>query len=65
MGSDDTPTGQQGDQVQITENVVKATAGNWGNGKEAMTLLFFGHHEYVHLIYIGYMIRSGKAGVRV
>jgi hypothetical protein len=30
---------QHGDQVTITEDVVKAAAGNGGNGKEAMALL--------------------------
>ena len=30
---------RRGDQIQITEDVVKAAASNWGNGKEVMALL--------------------------
>ncbi|KAK4205473.1 ankyrin repeat-containing domain protein [Triangularia verruculosa] len=30
---------RRGDQINITEEVVKAAAGNWQNGKEVMTLL--------------------------
>ena len=30
---------RRGDQIQITEDVVKAAASNWENGKEVMALL--------------------------
>jgi hypothetical protein len=30
---------QRGDQITITEEVVKAAAGNWENGKEVIALL--------------------------
>ncbi|KAF2727279.1 hypothetical protein EJ04DRAFT_517345, partial [Polyplosphaeria fusca] len=30
---------QRGDEVKVTEEVVKAAARNWGSGKEVMELL--------------------------
>jgi hypothetical protein len=40
---------QQGDQIQITEDVVKAAAGNRGNGKEVMTLLLDQQGDQIHI----------------
>ena len=40
---------RRGDQIQITEDVVKAAAGNKGNRKEVMTLLLDRREDQIQI----------------